>query len=84
MVDQLGGGVGAVLVDDGEGGGVGHVLLYAQAAREGVDEGCLAGAHFAVEGKDGVVVHEAYKAVGGLFETLESVNFNNFLTHVSV
>ena len=65
VVDELARGVGAVFVDNAEGGRVDHVG-HAECLADGFDEGGLSGSHLAVEGKDGGLVDGADKGAGGL------------------
>ena len=64
MVNQLSGGVGAVFVDNAEGGRVDHVG-HAELLADGFDESGFSGSHLAVEGEDGGLVDGPDKGAGG-------------------
>lgn len=64
MIYQFAGSVGAILVDDGKGGGSNDVG-NAQFLANGFDESCFAGSHFSVKGKDGIVAHRCNELAGG-------------------
>ena len=61
MVDELGGGVGAIFINQGERGGTGEVVFDAEGSEELHDECGFSGSHGAIEGEDGRLVHERGK-----------------------
>lgn len=71
MVNQLGSGVGAVFIDDGERGGIGFLGVDAKYLAQSADEGGLSGAHLAVESENGVVAHQPGKFAGCLGKRFE-------------
>ena len=64
MVNQLSGNFGTVFVYDGEsrrGNDIGYAELFANR----LDKGGLAGSHFAVKSKHGIVAHCLDEPAGG-------------------